>query len=262
MFKTVPEFVLTFLLFCVVLDINAVKIKLSKEEICDIGYRIYKNECGLKPENLTHWNEGENFASMGIGHFLWYPKGSRQTYKATFPKLLAYLKENNIKLPSWLEENYYNCPWSSQSLFNENFNSPRMRSLRKFLKKTMYCQTIFIIYRFNDSIPKLLKAAERRGTEKHVVEQLNRMARSYLGMYVLIDYVNFKGAGTNPDAGQWGLLQVLENMKGTEVGRTACYDFAKSAAYVLKKRVQNSSNRVREIKWYAGWLKRLETYYM
>jgi hypothetical protein len=251
-----------FVLFCCFINLSAMKIKISKEEIADIGYKIYKNECGLKPENLTHWNEGEGFASMGIGHFLWYTAGSSQAHEATFPKLLTFLKQNRVKLPSWLDNNYQTCPWNSMASFNRDFNSAKMRSLRQLLQNTMYQQTLYIIYRFNSSIPRILRAAQAKGTEKHVKEQLYRVARSYMGMYVLIDYSNFKGTGTNPKGGQWGLLQVLENMQGTKIGRMACYDFAKSAAYVLKRRVQNSSNKAQEEKWYPGWLKRLETYYM
>ena len=247
-------------LFC--LNLSAMKIKISKEEVADIGYKIYKNECGLKPENLTHWNEGEHFASMGLGHFLWYPVNGKHAHQATFPRVLTYLKSCRVALPSWLAANYTVCPWKSRDDFNRNLNSSRMKSLRNLLQQTMYQQTLFIIYRFNQSIPRLLKAAKRNGTEKHVTEQLYRIARSYMGMYVLIDYSNFKGSGTNPKSGQWGLLQVLENMKGTRTGRIACYDFARSAAYVLKKRVLNSKNRAQEEKWYPGWLKRLETYYM
>ena len=262
MSKNIQKSLIFFLLFCMLFNLSAMKVKISKEEVSDIGYKIYKNECGLKPENLTHWNEGEGFASMGIGHFLWYPAGSKQAHSATFPKLLTFLKQNRVKLPSWLNNNYQTCPWSSMGSFNRDLNSYKMRSIRQLLQNTMYQQTLFIIYRFNSSIPRLLRAAKNRGTETHVKEQLYRVARSYMGMYVLIDYSNFKGTGTNPKGGQWGLLQVLENMKGTKIGRMACYDFAKSAAYVLKVRVQNAVNKEQEKKWYPGWLKRLETYYM
>jgi hypothetical protein len=241
---------------------SAIRVRITQEEISNIGYKIYKNECGLKAENLTHWNKGEKFASMGIGHFLWFPAGSRQVYTSSFPKLLTFFKQNRIKLPDWLENNYQACPWSNIYSFNRDNNSYKMRSLRKLLQSTMYQQTMFIIYQFNSSIPRIIQAAKANGTEEHVKTQLYRVARSYMGMYVLIDYTNFKGTGTNRAGGQWGLLQVLENMNGTQTGRIACYDFAKSAAYVLRRRVNNSTNKAQEEKWYPGWMKRLETYYM
>jgi len=245
--------------FSLFINANAIKIRVTTKEIADIGYKIYKNECGLKPENLTHWNEGESFASMGIGHFLWYPMGSKQIHEATFPKLLTFLKQNKVKLPKWLDNK--TCPWPNMSSFNRNLNSDKMKLLRKLLKNTMSLQTMFIIHRFSSSIPKLLQVAKSNGTEQHVKTQLYRVARSHMGMYVLIDYANFKGFGTIKTAGQWGLLQVLENMKGNKIEKIARYDFAKSAAFVLKKRVNNSTNRKQEKKWYPGWLKRLETYY-
>ena len=46
---------------------------LSPVELQVIGDQIFKNEGGGNVNNLVHWNDGENFASMGIGHFTWYP---------------------------------------------------------------------------------------------------------------------------------------------------------------------------------------------
>ena len=40
-----------------------------------IGKRIWSNECNGTVDGLTSWNTGENFASLGIGHFIWYPAG-------------------------------------------------------------------------------------------------------------------------------------------------------------------------------------------
>jgi len=248
------------ILFSLLFSVNATQIRITKQEIYGIGLKIYKNECGSKLENLTHWNEGEGFASMGIGHCLWYPAGSKQIHDATFPEMLNFLKQNKIKLPKWLNNNYQICPWTNIQSFNKDLNSNKMKSLRKLLKNTIYLQTMFIINRFNSSISKLLQTAKANGTEKHVKTQMYRIAKSHMGMYVLIDYANFKGTGTNK-AAEWGLLQVLENMKGTKIGNIACYNFAKSGAYVLKKRVNNSINKKQEKKWYPGWLKRLETYY-
>ena len=51
-----------------------------------IGSRIYKNEALGKPEYLTHWNEGEDFPSLGIGHFIWRPGFIRP---GLLPRLLS-----------------------------------------------------------------------------------------------------------------------------------------------------------------------------
>jgi len=44
---------------------------LSPSEIRTIGDKIFRNESGGDIDKLVHWNVGENFASMGIGHFTW-----------------------------------------------------------------------------------------------------------------------------------------------------------------------------------------------
>ena len=90
------------------------------------------------------------------------------------------------------------------------------------------------------------------------------MANSPKGLYPLIDYVNFKGEGTKPSEGYkgqgWGLLQVLENMKGTELGKSALIEFSDSAKFILQRRVNNSDPTRNEKKWLAGWFKRCDTY--
>jgi hypothetical protein len=98
----------------------------------------------------------------------------------------------------------------------------------------------------------------------NVERQFYRVAESDMGMYVLIDYVNFKGEGVSESErykGQgWGLLQVLANMKGTEKGRPALREFARSAEFVLERRVQNSPQDRNEKRWLPGWRNRLKTY--
>lgn len=54
---------------------RAQAIQLSMEEIRLIGERVFENECASREESLIDWNEGEDFLSLGIGHFIWYPRG-------------------------------------------------------------------------------------------------------------------------------------------------------------------------------------------
>jgi hypothetical protein len=79
------------------------------------------------------------------------------------------------------------------------------------------------------------------------------------GMFCLIDYVNFKGEGTNPKEryrGQgWGLMQVLEDMRG---GTPTA--FAEASKRVLSRRVANSPPERGEQRWLAGWHNRCEAY--
>ena len=111
------------------------------------------------------------------------------------------------------------------------------------------------------TLEKMLEASDNK---ENVKKQFYRVANSPNGLYPLIDYVNFKGEGTNPKErynGQgWGLLQVLENMKGTETGKAALTEFSNSAKFVLQRRVNNSDPSKNERKWLQGWFNRCNTY--
>lgn len=48
---------------------------LPPRQLQAIGQQIYKNECNQQSQCLVHWNRGEAFPSLGIGHFIWYPDG-------------------------------------------------------------------------------------------------------------------------------------------------------------------------------------------
>ncbi|MGL4687878.1 MAG: hypothetical protein ACRCVS_04240, partial [Fusobacteriaceae bacterium] len=89
----------------------------SKEELNHVGNLIYKNETGLKKELLIHWNKGEEFPSLGIGHFIWYPENFKNgPFDESFPGLIEFYKENNISVPSILSTRY--SPWSNINEFN------------------------------------------------------------------------------------------------------------------------------------------------
>jgi hypothetical protein len=64
-------------------------IDISPADAQRIGKRIWRNECGGTISGLTSWNAGENFASLGIGHFIWYPKGQRGPFERVSQNLLA-----------------------------------------------------------------------------------------------------------------------------------------------------------------------------
>ena len=59
-------------------------ITLLQSDALKIGKKIWQNECNGTVAGLTSWNEGENFASLGIGHFIWYPKGQRGPFDESF----------------------------------------------------------------------------------------------------------------------------------------------------------------------------------
>lgn len=237
---------------------------ISRSELNAIGEKIFKNEAAGKKENLVYWNEGENFPSLGIGHFIWYKQGEPGIFEESFPQLVEFLKSKNVKLPKIMAENKYS-PWKDrQELINlktKKIPDTDIEELTNFLYDNKDLQIMFIFKRLESSLEKMLAVSNDR---ENVRKQFYRVASSPNGLYPLIDYVNFKGEGTNPKErynGQgWGLLQVLENMKGTETGKSALTEFSNSAKFVLQRRVNNSDPSKNEKKWLQGWLNRCNTY--
>jgi hypothetical protein len=91
-------------------------ISLTHNEALAIGKKIWQNECNGTISGLTSWNEGENFASLGIGHFIWYPKGQRGPFEESFPKLVSFIAKRGAKLPELLlGTGERPCPWNSRS---------------------------------------------------------------------------------------------------------------------------------------------------
>jgi hypothetical protein len=241
----------------------AAAINLSPAETRRIGNKIWQNECGGTVAGLTAWNAGENFASLGIGHFIWYPKGVRGPFDESFPKFVQFAASRGTKLPA-VADVKDGCPWSSRTEFNAAAQNPAMKELRAFLARTVDLQAEFLVHRLREALPKMLAEAGAADHAQIIQERFDRVATTANGCYALVDYVNFKGEGvlaTERYAGQgWGLLQVLEGMKQDASGREAVKSFAESATAVLKNRVRNSPPERNEGRWLPGWLKRVETY--
>jgi len=237
-------------------------INLSPVETRRIGNKIWRNECGGTVAGLTSWNAGENFASLGIGHFIWYPKGVRGPFDESFPKFVDFASNRGTKLPA-VATAKDGCPWSSRAEFNAAAQSAPMKELRAFLAHTVDLQAEFLVHRLREALPKMLSEG---GAANHALiqERFDRVSSTANGCYALVDYVNFKGEGvlaTERYAGQgWGLLQVLEGMKTENNGRQTVKDFSESAKAVLRNRVRNSPPARNEARWLPGWLKRVDTY--
>ena len=244
--------------------INVPEINLSEQDTKTIGDKIWMNEGSQKEENLTFWKENENHASIGIGHFIWYPKGVDGTYQETFPNLLIFLEENGWNLPIWLKNNR-DCPWNTHQEFLENEHSLEMIKLREFMRDTIPNQVEFMVRRINNALPKILETLPDEHQRQHIKDQFDRvrLVRPN-GIYALVDYVNFKGEGISPNERYknqgWGLLQVLEQMPG--YSNNAVNEFADAAIIVLKRRIENSPLNKRQIEesYLKGWENRINTY--
>jgi hypothetical protein len=239
-------------------------VELSKAEAMRIGKRVWQNESGGTIAGLTAWNTGENFPSLGIGHFIWYPKGVRGPFDESFPELARFASSRGAKLPQVVSANLGSgCPWKTRAEFMAASDSAEMRELRKFLFDTIDVQAEFLARRLQKALPKMLAAAPA-ADRPNIERQFERVASTATGVYALVDYVNFKGEGvleTERYRGQgWGLLQVLQGMSGSGKGAAAAQEFARSAGRVLTRRVENSPPERNEARWLNGWLKRTNTY--
>jgi hypothetical protein len=248
------------LAFLALLIGNAFAISISPQVAEQIGVKIWQNECKGTLEGLTHWNKNENFPSLGIGHFIWYPAEKRDRFVEGFPPLLAFLKTQNVNIPAWLQTTE-TCPWNSRDEFYADINSTKMKELRQFLYDTKHLQAVFIANRLEKALPQMLKKLSPAEKEK-ITATFNKLANDPQGLYALLDYVNFKGEGTSPTErykGQgWGLLQVLQAIPASSNNIVA--DFVESAKKVLAQRVQNSPPERNEDKWLKGWSNRIESY--
>lgn len=242
------------------------RLEISPAEAREIGRKVWRNECGGRVEGLLAWNAGEAFPSFGIGHFIWYPAGRRGVFKESFPALLDFFISNGIDLPPWLAASRAKgCPWPDRKSFLADRDArsgpgvARLRDLRDLLAGTVDLQAAFLAKRLAAALPAMLDAPDDPADRKSAETRFRRLAASPGGLYALVDYVNFKGEGTEPGErykGEgWGLLQVLLGMSD---GPDPLEDFAAAADRALARRVANAPRD--ETRWLAGWRNRVRTY--
>ncbi len=231
---------------------------LSPAQLDRVGKRIWQNECGGTVAGLTSWNGGEDFASLGIGHFIWYPQGHSGPFAESFPPLLNFLRAQGIATPDWARGA---CPWPTKAAFEADKNGERQQELRALLSRTVRQQTEFIMARMEAALPKMLSQSKNPADVRWAFDGLKQTPE---GTFCLIDYVNFKGEGTSSKEryrGEgWGLLQVLEGMPKSKTVWQMPAEFAESAKRVLSRRVGNAPPERKEQRWLAGWHNRCDGY--
>ena len=240
---------------------------LSESQQQWLGDRVFANECNNQISCLTSWNRGENFPSLGIGHFIWYQAGQTEAFTQSFPLLLAFYRQQAIALPDWLAATASTgSPWPDRDAFYAAFDGPELTSLRAFLATTRMVQVEFMWQRLEQSLPRLLELTDpsRRAAIEALFYAIAN-TRPPQGVYALLDYVNFKGEGiasSEQYQGQgWGLRQVLEAMpESTEAAPDLLSQFSRTAAKILQRRVANAPQERDEQRWLAGWLKRVASY--
>ncbi len=232
-------------------------IRMKRADVNALGQRIWANECAGKVEGLVSWNDGEAFPSLGIGHFIWFPRGVNPPFRESFPTFVRYARAQGVQVPAFFDGP---APWRNKRVFQAD-RSGKANAMRRWLAQNVEIQTHFIIARSHRSLGVMLRASRNPGA---VYRHYMALAGTPQGMYCLVDYVNFKGEGTKPEEGYngegWGLMQVLEEMRGNPQGRAACAEFSHAAATVLRRRVANAPAGRNEQRWLPGWINRCNTY--
>ncbi len=238
----------------------AVERDISQSEVKAIGMKIWYNECRCLKEQLIYWKDGEQWPSLGIGHFIWPPRSYNGTFRdGRFHHVLVFLKERNIQLPKWLVGACYS-PWESIEEFNAQKGSREMKELMELLVATVPEQAEYMVNRFWESVPNLTHglSAEKR---HHLIKQIRRIQNEPGGLFALVDYLNFKHEGTATSEEysgvRWGLKQVL---LGMTKDKSPLESMVISAKYCLTNRVKASPQERNEVRWIPGWFARLERY--
>lgn len=229
---------------------------LDRAELEAVGRKIWRNEAGGRVEGLVSWNRGEAFASVGIGHFLWFPAGSRAPFRESFPELLDFLRGRGAVPPPWIPPGAP-CPWPDRAAFRRAAGSREVRELRAFLEDTVAEQTAFLVRRATRALPEVVAGSADPAATR---ARLDALLATPEGTFALVDYVNFKGEGLDPrerhgDVG-WGLAQVLADMAP---GTCPVRAFRDAAKRVLTRRVL-ADPRGHETRWLRGWLARCDRY--
>ncbi|MCB4743794.1 MAG: hypothetical protein LGB07_03070 [Sulfurovum sp.] len=235
-----------------------------------IAKKVWLNEGAGKDKYLIWWNKGEDFASLGIGHFIWFPQGHTERFREVFPMVIAFMKKRGIQMPKWLNPKA-NFPWQTSKKFfiAKKTKTKKYMELFYFLRRTKSVQAEFMADRMVGALPQILdtiddpkRAAEVQRHFNHILYKKEGSVDAQ-GLYILIDYTNFKGEGTLKSERYhgkgWGLLQVLEHMDMNHPNKYKA--FADSAKSILEKRIKNAPQNRGEVRWREGWFKRLDTYW-
>jgi hypothetical protein len=255
-------FLIFFMTACAFNDVKAFEV--SKADTLLIAERVFKNECNVEKNCLLEWGAGEDFLSLGLEHFIWYPANAPNIFKEGFRSYLQYARQAGERLPGWLDKTPFPpCPWASREEFLNSKGSPQYNDLMDFMTRTKLTQANYLIENTKHSLQEIVAVApeDQRLRIAKYISQLSGNAR---GLYAIIDYLNFKGAGIgNSDefkGERWGLLQVLQSMSDMPTSQGALEEFVRSAKIVLTHRVFYAPVERHEEKWLQGWLRRIDTY--
>lgn len=151
--------------------------KVSDDHIIDT---IQRNEMGgdrngPNDAGLITQNRGENFPSLGIGHFVW---GAGQ-YGNSFHEMIQYIqKERGVKIDPDLS-----YILSSKKPSGHHSTWPHREKLMQLLQETKHDQLAFIKHRLTGFRQKNLSSSVGKRNFDYLYEN---------APVILLDYVNFK----------------------------------------------------------------------
>ncbi len=237
--------------------------KLSDKDLYWIGDEIFQNETNRQTKYLTHWNEGEEFPSFGIGHFIWLPDDVPISFQQTFPQMVQHVSQQ-VPAPKWLSElDPFVPPWKSRDDFYQVWQDQDLAELRVWLAVTKQQQTAFIVEQLQVKFSEKLASLPLEQATK-INNTIQRLAESKLGLFLIIDYYNFKGLGFNPketyQGKGWGLLDIIQIMSAAKIPPSS-YEkvFVETGKDILQRRIYLSLSERQEQRWREGWFKRLDT---
>jgi hypothetical protein len=224
---------------------------------------------------LAVWpNKNKNKLKLlaGYGHLEWFfdfvPSKDGYSFNSW---LLQYKKTTSStlsKLPEWLSDTT-EPPWESQLEFDQDKAKPsgKYKELVDFLEETMDQQTSFIAERAEKAIP-LITDTLTDSQIKTFNSNLNRLIYdsrdqpNRLGIWMVTDYIHFKGEGTLDsevyDGFGWGLKQVILEMEQYK-NEAPVSAFVLAAKKVLNQRIEHSPGKT-DSKYRKEWFKRLDSY--
>ncbi len=67
------------------------KVIVSQKDFGLIADMVFFNECGEELDLIVYWNKGEDFMSLGLGHFIWYQKDKDNRFEESWCYLVYYV---------------------------------------------------------------------------------------------------------------------------------------------------------------------------
>lgn len=207
-------------------------ISLTEKNKADLIAFVADKEFSGDWSQCVDWNKGEAFPSLGLGHYLWFPKGSQSPFEESFPKFIEFVfySHRQIRFPGILgidaTGKIQPAPWDSRDEFLRNRQSQPTQELIAFLsapamrliqleyqveRLKAFAGTMASFQAFPNDAPLVSTVDQRRA----LLQELFRFPN---GIALLIHYPTFKGDGMkkseryayNGKSHGWGLLQVID----------------------------------------------------